>query len=122
MFSSLGETGKRTPPRIAARPDPDGWGLDELLTYAEAAALLWPTGPLTARSLRTAADDGRLPVVKIARKVFTTRRAIQEMTRCEPRTTTKADPDPAREPGDPGDPASDSAYGRLMRRCRRPER
>lgn len=94
MASSGGDTGKRLPPRIAARPDPDRWGLDEVLTYAEAAALLWPTGPLTARSLRTAADDGRLPVVKIARKVFTTRRAILEMTRCEPRTTSRPGPEP----------------------------
>jgi hypothetical protein len=38
--------------RIAARPDPAHWGDDELLTFAEAAARLWPDGPLTASSLR----------------------------------------------------------------------
>lgn len=77
------------PQRIARRPNPSQWGLDELLTLEEAAALHWPQGqgqgqgPLTARSLRTAADAGALGTVLIARKKFTTRRQIAEMSRCE---------------------------------------
>jgi hypothetical protein len=35
------------PRRVAARLDPQDWSADELMTLAEAAALLWPSGPLT---------------------------------------------------------------------------
>jgi hypothetical protein len=41
------------PRRVAARPDPSMWADDELMTFAEAASLMWPQGPLTASSLRT---------------------------------------------------------------------
>jgi hypothetical protein len=68
------------PRRIAARPDPKDWGDDELMTFAEAANLLWPLGPLTASSLRTAYRAGALEVVLIARKLLTTKRAISAMT------------------------------------------
>ncbi|MET4524067.1 hypothetical protein [Bradyrhizobium sp. JR18.2] len=68
------------PRRIAARPDPKDWEDDELLTLAEAAALLWPDGPLTASSLRTAYRAGALEVVLIARKLLTTKNAISAMT------------------------------------------
>lgn len=71
------------PERIARRPNPSQWGLDELLTLEEAAVLHWPQGPLTSRSLRTAADAGALGTVLIARKKLTTRRQIAEMSRCE---------------------------------------
>jgi hypothetical protein len=68
------------PRRVAARPDPQAWGEDELLSFVEAAALLWPQGPLTASSLRTAYRAGELEVTMIARKLLTTRRALAEMT------------------------------------------
>jgi hypothetical protein len=68
------------PRRVAARPDPKDWGEDELLSFAEAAALLWPDGPLTASSLRTAYRAGELEVTVIARKLLVTRRALAEMT------------------------------------------
>jgi hypothetical protein len=68
------------PRRIAARPDPKDWGDDELLSFAEAANLLWPLGPLTASSLRTAYRAGQLETTMIARKLLTTKRAIQKMT------------------------------------------
>jgi hypothetical protein len=68
------------PRRIAARPDPKDWGEDELLSFAEAAALLWPDGPLTASSLRTAYRANELEVTMIARKLLTTKRAIGAMT------------------------------------------
>jgi len=44
----------KPPRRVAARPDPQMWSPGELMTFAEAAALFWPDGPLTASSLRTA--------------------------------------------------------------------
>jgi hypothetical protein len=68
------------PRRVAARPDPKDWGEDELLSFAEAASLLWPDGPLTASSLRTAYRAGELEVTVIARKLLVTRRALAEMT------------------------------------------
>jgi len=74
------------PRRIVLRPDPAAWGDDELLTLAEAAALLWPDGPLTAHSLHVAAAAGRLPVTMIARKLLTTKRALKEMSQCAART------------------------------------
>ena len=46
------------PRRVAARPDPSMWADDELMTFAEAASLMWPQGPLTASSLRTAYRAG----------------------------------------------------------------
>lgn len=68
------------PRRVAARPDPQDWGADELMTLAEAAALLWPSGPLTASSLRTAYRAGELEVVMIARKLLVTKAALAAMT------------------------------------------
>jgi hypothetical protein len=70
------------PQRIARRPQPAMWDLDELLTLEEAAALHWPEGPLTARSLRTAAENGALGTVMIARKRLTSRRNILAMSQC----------------------------------------
>lgn len=104
------------PPRIAARPDPSQWGEDELLTLREAASLLWPDGPLTERSLRTAARDGRLPVTMIARKLLTTRRALREMSQCEPRTPPPVSAAPRTDArGDGVRPDREAAYRRLMR-------
>jgi hypothetical protein len=92
------------PLRIAARPDPAAWDDDELMTLREAAFLMWPAGPLTERSLRTAAESGLLPVTMIARKRLTTRRALREMSRCAPapivRATAASGPAPGRPPAD----------------------
>ncbi|MDE5465946.1 hypothetical protein [Bradyrhizobium sp. CSS354] len=67
------------PRRIAARPDPKDWADEELLTFAEAAALLWPHGPLTASTLRTAYRAGLLETVLLARKLMTCKRALRQM-------------------------------------------
>lgn len=71
------------PRRVAARSDPDAWSETELLTFAEAAALLWPErgSPITSSTLRTAYRSGQLEVVIVARKVLTTKKAIAEMTK-----------------------------------------
>lgn len=67
--------------RITERPAPEEWGEDELLTLPEAAALLWPSGPLTTATLRTAARRGQLKIAVIAGKHFTSRRALSELTK-----------------------------------------
>jgi hypothetical protein len=69
----------KPPRRVAARPDPAMWADDELLTFAEAASLLWPDGPITASTLRTAYRASGLEVVVIARKLLVTKRALREM-------------------------------------------
>ncbi|OSI65049.1 hypothetical protein BSZ21_21965 [Bradyrhizobium canariense] len=66
--------------RVAARPDPADWAEDELMTLAEAADLMWPSGPLTASSLRTAYRAGELEVVMIARKLLVTKAGLAAMT------------------------------------------
>ena len=68
------------PRRIAARPDPKDWQDDELLTFSEAAALLWPDGPITGSTLRTAYRQGLLETTMLARKLMTTKRSLREMT------------------------------------------
>ena len=82
--------------RVLARPDPEEWSDDELLTLPEAARLFWPKGPLTAATLRTAGRDGKLRICVIASKHYTSRRAILEMTRDMERlgTQPRADPGP----------------------------
>jgi hypothetical protein len=69
----------KPPRRVAARPDPAQWADDELMTFKEAAALLWPSGPLTASSLRTAYRAGELEVTVIARKLLVTKSALRAM-------------------------------------------
>jgi hypothetical protein len=48
----------------------------------EAAALMWPNGPLTVSSLRTAVRDGQLQVVVVAGKILTNRAALRKMGTC----------------------------------------
>jgi hypothetical protein len=75
----------KRPARVASRPLPSQWAPDELLTLPEAAALFWPEGPITVRTLRSAERDGALAVTWIAGKPFTTPEAIRGMTKCTPR-------------------------------------
>jgi hypothetical protein len=64
------------------RQDPSQWGDNELMNFQEAAALFWPSGPLTVNSLRTAHRAGQLGAAVIAGKIFTTKAAIGEMGSC----------------------------------------
>jgi len=73
--------------RVLERTDPAQWSDDELMTLAEAARLFWPSGPLSEETLRPAVRDGRLPVSEIARKLFTTKRALSALHVCTPRAT-----------------------------------
>ncbi|MBK3404179.1 hypothetical protein H0176_22235 [Methylorubrum populi] len=67
------------PPRVAARPRPEEWADDELLTLPEAAALFWPDGPITTNTLRTAGHQGTLAITRVAGKFFTTPMAVRRM-------------------------------------------
>ena len=115
MSQSSSKNDGDLPPRIAARPNPENWDLDDLMTLREAAHLMWPDGPLTERSLRTAAEDGQLPVTMIARKLLTTRRALLEISKCAPRTAPETPASKANAPR-AGPRRRDDSYGRLMRR------
>jgi hypothetical protein len=71
---------KKTPRRIAARNDPATYSDTDLLTLAEAAALMWPDGPVTESTLRTMYRAKKLTVVILARKLMTTKAYLREMT------------------------------------------
>ena len=68
--------------RVNLRPNPALWQDDELMTLAEAAALLWPQGPISERTLRTAVREGRLPISKVAGKFFVTLTALRLLSVC----------------------------------------
>jgi hypothetical protein len=70
-----------------------------LLTLAEAAKLLSPSGHLTARSLRTMARHGRLTLIAIAGRHFVTESAINEMVA----TAAVAPGTPCRDANSPPD-------------------
>ena len=65
--------------RLVARPTAEAWDADELVSLAEAAALFFPAGPLSAASLRAACRRGELACVSVCGKAFTTPRAVQTM-------------------------------------------
>ncbi|MCK1715036.1 hypothetical protein [Bradyrhizobium sp. 143] len=68
------------PRRVKIRPNPDAWSDTEEMSFAEAAALLWPDGkPYTQSFLRTCARQKKLETTVLARKLTTTKRAIREM-------------------------------------------
>ena len=115
MTAETRSPGGSLPPRIAARPDPGSWGEHELMTLRESACLMWPDGPLTARSLRTAAEAGQLPVTMVAGKLFTTLAALRELSRCEKRTVPASPARPGRATRSETDRPED-AHARLMRR------
>jgi hypothetical protein len=100
--SDIADVPANAPVRIVARPHASMWSPVEILSLAEAACLYWPHGPLTTKSLRTAARDGSLAVTWIAGKVFTSPQAIAEMTKPSrsgrPRDWRAARSDSAGEP------------------------
>ncbi len=66
--------------RLDRRPAPGDWGLDELVSLSEAAALFFPSGPMTANALRIAFRRGELAAVEICGKLFTTPREVASMS------------------------------------------
>jgi hypothetical protein len=85
----LGKSRRGIPERVARRPDPVQWSEHELLALHEAVPLLWPGGPVTVSSLRTAIAAGDLAHARIAGRIFTTRAALSAMAAC--RRTAAAD-------------------------------
>lgn len=76
----------------------------------EAAALLWPRGPLTESSLRTAIVHRELAHVRIANRIYTTRAALAAMTECR-RTS-------GREAGRVSEEAWDAHLATLLKKHR----
>lgn len=70
---------KPKPRRIAREPNPDAYSDSTPLTLAEAAALLFPDGPYSESSLRTAARQGLLEVTVLTRKMTTDKAAVRKM-------------------------------------------
>lgn len=66
--------------RLTTRPSAGEWQNDELISLAEAAALLFPRGPLNAKSLRLACRRDELEHVVICGKTYTTLDALRRMT------------------------------------------
>lgn len=87
-------TPRRLPLRVEKRPAQDQWTDEELMTLDEAANLLWPDGPLTSNSLRTAVRNHELQIVKIAGKILTCKAALRRMSICRspPAETDSAAP------------------------------
>jgi len=77
-----GKGRRETPERVERRPDPAQWSEHELLALHEAVALLWPDGPVTVSSLRTAIAKGELAYVRLAGRIYTTRAACAAMAAC----------------------------------------
>ncbi len=81
----VGQRRSGTLKRVERRPDPHQWSEDELLALHEAVYLLWPQGPVTVSSLRTAIAKGELVYAKVAGQIFTTRAALSALAACEKR-------------------------------------
>ena len=62
----------RPPLRCVARPSPEDWADDEPMTLAEAIAVFYPNGPVTASSLRTEYHKHRLPLAEVAGRFYVT--------------------------------------------------
>lgn len=65
--------------RVKLRPLASEWEDTEPVTLVEAIALLFPNGPLTVKSLRTAIHRSDLAAARVAGKDFTTLKAVREM-------------------------------------------
>jgi hypothetical protein len=85
----VAKSGRGMPERVSRRPDPAAWSEDELIALHEAVALLWPRGPVTVSTLRTAIAAGELAHARIAGRIYTTRAALAAMAAC--RRTPSAD-------------------------------
>jgi hypothetical protein len=65
--------------RLKLKPAPGDWGDDELVSLAEAAALYFPYGPMTANALRIAFRRGELAATEMCGKLYTTPRHVRAM-------------------------------------------
>ncbi len=65
--------------RVQLRPALKDWRDDELMSLAEAAALFFPAGPMTANALRIACRRGELAATDVCGRIFTTPRAVRTL-------------------------------------------
>lgn len=65
--------------RLLTRPRLSDWDDDELITFAEAVALLFPNGPISTAGLHVAKRRGELASVSICRMSYTSIRSINQM-------------------------------------------
>lgn len=77
--------------RLRLRPHAADWEGDELVTLAEAAALLFPNGPVTTASLRIAHHRGALATVDVSGRLHTTLSAVRHATSPRLRTVGSAE-------------------------------
>ena len=56
-----------------------------MMALHEAVALIWPAGPVTVSSLRTAIAKSELAYARIAGRLYTTRASLAAMAKCERR-------------------------------------
>ncbi len=68
--------------RVAEKPNPADWGMDEPLTLYEAVALLWPNGPVKVATLRAEIHAGRLPYRRIGKAFCVTREGLATLGQC----------------------------------------
>ena len=67
--------------RVRARPRPELWDPDEPMTLHEAVAPMFPAGPISVWTLRTARRQGQLGTVTVAGRIYTSVEAVRAMTR-----------------------------------------
>ena len=85
--------------RLKDRPDAENWRADELVSLAEAVALLFPHGTMTATALRIAYARGELGGAEICGKLYTTPAALAALVepRRKPSVTAPAEGAPPAE-------------------------
>ena len=66
--------------RVRARPTPDLWDPAEPLTLLEAAALMFPMGPVRLNTLRRARKQGLLATKLVCNRLYTRIEAVRAMT------------------------------------------
>jgi hypothetical protein len=104
--------------RVAARPSISMWRRDELMTLAEAAALVFPD-LLSERSLRHAAAEGRLPISVVCGRHYVTLEALEKLSICTSLTDAcMGDEDTADHDADDSDLDEDLAAIRRIRNRR----
>lgn len=88
--------------RVRARPSPDDWGDEEVMTLIEFEAVFRERWPLTVAGLRNAINKGRLTASLVSGSYWITPAAVKAMFECPASTKApasiceKAEPSKAR--------------------------
>lgn len=73
--------------RILKRPNLSDWGEYELITFAEAVALLFPDGPLSTTTLHSLQKRGELEFVKVCGKSYTSINSVRKLVAVQIKTS-----------------------------------